>query len=675
MSLTPDAADLAVVLKLAADARMDVTVGQVTAAWSRAWDELAQEWREALDDLISRSEDGQWPTRAQITRSARAQAALQATTQALAELVTTTNTLAAGDLDALVSLAAEHHAKLLAAQLPPGAMIPPSGFDPRAVAAIVERTAGQITALTWPLSGEAEAAMRSALIRGMAVGDNPRIVAADMLRRVQGGFEGGRARAENIARTELISAMRTAGQRAQDAHRDVLAGWRWTAALSSRTCPACLSQHGRVFPLDEPGPQGHQSCLLPGVLVSGPRALASTTRWFDGEVIDIETVGGKLLSVTPNHPILTPDGWVPAGDLREGGYVLASTRPDRPAVGVSPDDYQVPALCEEIAQTLGGTSPVRSVRVPTSPEDFHGDGLGSDVHVVRTNGLLGGGDEPSLAEVGNELQLVLRDVRAESLPGDSGLHSLLHAANATPRGLVRGGRELHVLFGSARSGHEAIGVGHGAPLNPGLFEPVVDGRAGDAVGLRQGVGRLAREVPGGDLLGGGQVAFGEQPGGGALDPSSLSGGTVTPEAAVDEGGFDAPHAYPMPSSDSLAAFAGDVVEDRILKVHRRGWSGHVYNFQTETGWYIANGILTHNCRCARTPVTRTWRELGLDIDEPPRTAPTGLEWFDRQPEKVQRKILGPKRFKAWKGGTYPPERWAVLRQNPNWRPSYSVGPV
>lgn len=340
MSLTPDAADLAVVLKLAADARMDVTVGQITAAWSRAWDELAQEWREAIDDLVARSEGGQWPTRAQIVRSARAQAALQATTQALAELVTTTNTLAVGDLDALVGMAAEHHAQLLAAQLPPGATIPPTGFDPRAVAAIVERTAGQITALTWPLSGEAEAAMRSALIRGVAVGDNPRTVAADMLRRVQGAFDGGRARAENIARTEMMDSLRVASKQAQDANRDVLAGWRWTAALNARTCSACLSMHGRVFGLDEPGPQGHQGC-----------------------------------------------------------------------------------------------------------------------------------------------------------------------------------------------------------------------------------------------------------------------------------------------------------------------------------------------RCARTPVTRTWRELGFDIDEPPRTAPTGLEWFERQPEKVQRKILGPKRFKAWKDGTYPPERWAVLRQTPGWRPSWAVGPV
>ena len=26
----------------------------------------------------------------------------------------------------------------------------------------------------------------------------------------------------------------------------------------------------------------------------------------------------------------------------------------------------------------------------------------------------------------------------------------------------------------------------------------------------------------------------------------------------------------------------------------------MYNLQTETGWYIAGGIITHNCRCTPT---------------------------------------------------------------------------
>lgn len=259
MSLTPEQADLALLLKLAADMQMDLTVEQVTAAWSRAWDEIAQEWREALEELADLADDGQWPSRGQILRSAKAQKALQATAEALQVLAEQLGTAVSGDLPALARLANEQHRAMLLAQLPEGYQLPAVGYDPRAVAAMVDRTTQTIAALSWPLTVEADAAMRSALIRGMAVGENPRKVAADMLRRVNGAFEGGRTRAENIARTEMIDSYRAAAKQAQDANTDVLAGWQWTAALSERTCPSCLSLHGQVFPLEQEGPWDHPS--------------------------------------------------------------------------------------------------------------------------------------------------------------------------------------------------------------------------------------------------------------------------------------------------------------------------------------------------------------------------------------------------------------------------------
>lgn len=27
------------------------------------------------------------------------------------------------------------------------------------------------------------------------------------------------------------------------------------------------------------------------------------------------------------------------------------------------------------------------------------------------------------------------------------------------------------------------------------------------------------------------------------------------------------------------------------------WSGHVYNLETQGGWYLANSIVVHNCEC------------------------------------------------------------------------------
>lgn len=81
-------------------------------------------------------------------------------------------------------------------------------------------------------------------------------------------------------------------------------------------------------------------------------------------------------------------------------------------------------------------------------------------------------------------------------------------------------------------------------------------------------------------------------------------------------------------------------------------------------------------RCARVPVTKTWRELGFDAPESPRPRTlTGPEWLEQQPEATQRSILGPKRYEAWKNGDYPPEAWSVRRRTRGWRDSFHVGPV
>lgn len=340
MSLTPEQAELALLLKLAADQRMDITLSQVTAAWSRAWDEIAQEWREALEELADLAEDGQWPSRGQIARSVKAQRALEATAEALQALAEELQAKVAGDLPELVRLANEQHRAMLLAQLPDGYDLPPSGYDARAVAAMVERTSQSIVALALPLTAEAEAAMRSSLIRGMAVGENPRKVAANMLKRVQGEFEGGRARAENIARTEMIDSFRTAAKRAQDANADLLSGWEWTAALNERTCPSCLAMHGQVFPLEQEGPWDHPSgrCARTPItktwaelgftnIPEPARTTLTGPQWFEQQTpaVQKKILGPKRYEawLAGNYP---PEAW----------SVLRDNADWRPSYGVSP---------------------------------------------------------------------------------------------------------------------------------------------------------------------------------------------------------------------------------------------------------------------------------------------------------------------------------------------------
>lgn len=85
------------------------------------------------------------------------------------------------------------------------------------------------------------------------------------------------------------------------------------------------------------------------------------------------------------------------------------------------------------------------------------------------------------------------------------------------------------------------------------------------------------------------------------------------------------------------------------------------------------GPLGHQCcRCAATPITRSWRELGFDIPEPAGIEQeTGEQWLARQPETVQKQVLG-NGWQAWKAGNWPASQWATRRTSDGWRDSYTT---
>jgi SPP1 gp7 family putative phage head morphogenesis protein len=130
---------------------------------------------------------------------------------------------------------------------------------PSALEAIALRARQQIHAGTWPLADDAVQAMRRALIAGVATGTHPNDVAADMVRQVEGAFNGGLTRAINISRTEMLDAYRDTSATVHEANWDVLDGWTWIATLDRRTCPSCWGMHGTTWPLEQAGPWDHQS--------------------------------------------------------------------------------------------------------------------------------------------------------------------------------------------------------------------------------------------------------------------------------------------------------------------------------------------------------------------------------------------------------------------------------
>ncbi|PYG00170.1 Phage Mu protein F like protein [Georgenia satyanarayanai] len=239
----------------------DTRTRRLVEAWGLAWEQVVGELDAAVTDLALGAQRGR-VTRTMVIRSQRAQAAMEATAQALDRLAEGTGITIGQDVQVVIDYAARAEHDMIASQL--------TGIrraelqatlvraDPVQIAAMVERATQRITAQSRPIGTEAAAAIRRELLRGIAVGENPRAAARRMVRGLEDRFNGGLTRALTISRTEMLDAARTAQQVTDQANADVLTGWTWVAHLDPSTCRSCVANHGTVHALNEPGPLDHQ---------------------------------------------------------------------------------------------------------------------------------------------------------------------------------------------------------------------------------------------------------------------------------------------------------------------------------------------------------------------------------------------------------------------------------
>ncbi|MDT9688188.1 phage minor capsid protein [Streptomyces sp. P9(2023)] len=321
----------------------------------------------------------------------------------------------------------------------------------------------------------------------------------------------------------------------------------------------------------------HPNCFPGDTLVTAPSGVrAADARWYEGDLVVIHTAGGKELSVTPNHPVLTPEGCVAAGALKVGSRVLRYGGSVEWVDGVGPGDEQVPARISDVFDTLRKSVPVASVHVPGAAEQFHGDGFESDVEVVLADGLLADG-------LNSEAVEVLGD--GSFLVGGMGFSALLPEGAA---GEVVGG-----------AGHPAYSVMCRRHLRGALL--------GGLVGPLPELG-----------LGAGDV-------GASLEDPAADG-----RLADAEGG-----------RDLVLSLSGAVAVDDVVDLRRREFAGHVYNLQTGDGWYVAGGLVVHNCR----------HSLGAYLPgvttRPPHHPTPGTTYEDTQRQReIERHIRRWKRVQA-----------------------------
>lgn len=369
-------------------------------------------------------------------------------------------------------------------------------------------------------------------------------------------------RAELIARNETLYAIRS-GRLEQDEALAEKYGLNvrlvWRTSGDADVCPICEAMNGQTVELGksfndtvklEDGetatweqsswndngriPDAHVNCVLGDTKVLADGVKVATKMNYSGKVVELSTKSGRSITTTPNHILLTSRGWVLAKNITESDQVIAYSNRIKPFVGNNAIDGDIPTISEQFI-TVSKSDGVVTRKMPATSKDFKGDGIkDKEVDVVFVNSLLSDKGEASFNKLNTKLPFVGGSVQDDTLFGLCTLDQFLMGTLATSHGIVGGDCKALALLGSE--------------------------------GSHAGIHRLTSTT-----------AYNAR-----LLEAKSNRSTTTPESF----------------RNSFLANAGLIEFDDIISVKVYSvYDTPVYDLETTSTLYTANGIVSSNCRC------------------------------------------------------------------------------
>lgn len=440
-----------------------------------------------------------------------------------------------------------------------------------------------------------------------AIRDGVKKVAADGLNVIQ--FPGRRDQLDvALRRTLLTGVSQTTGElqikRADEMGQDLV---QTSAHIGARNTGVGPANHegwqGKIYsrsgtskkykPFVEttgygtgPGLMGW-NCVVGDTLVSGPAIRAAYRREYSGEIIVIRTSRGHELTITPNHPILTDKGWIAAGLLAEGDYVISRTSFNG-MNSTSPNINENETRIEDVFNSLAQSRNV--FKFPASTGYFHGDISDGEIDAVFPEGFLRDDINTALFEHKEEPPFRFAPKPSNSFSSSSGVDEVLFGANHAPYGVMSSFAERTPSFRSGAFEPDTHGIGLAIRQRNTHFGEICSNQSlrnsdffSNFILPKTGIVH-SEEFFGGDAGFSPQVQL---PVSRVGDPMSLYAVLNSMERAS------------VLIGDSLVRFTGNEKIDNIVFIERKSTQSsfiHVYNLETEDSWYYANSIITHNCR-------------------------------------------------------------------------------
>ncbi len=423
--------------------------------------------------------------------------------------------------------------------------------------------------------------MRETLTQGLIQGKSVAAMSTELSARMGQSYKA----AERVVRTETAHFHAEADKEAYRAAG--VEEYEFMATLDSRTCESCGPLDGKHFKVADAKtgvnyPPLHPNCVLPTTKVIAPDMEAIIKGEYSGDVVEFGLSDRTRLTVTANHIVLTARGWVRAKNLVKGDKIIRYRGGVKPMVETDPaNDDAVPTV-EKLFTALVKSSSMPPLSVPVSPKDLKGDAIpNSKVNIVFVNSELRDKLDPSFRKLICDVPLIgTAEERKRHLSVQCTLAEFLMGAGLTADGIMSGLRVADVLFQSPSTHHELVSLRASSNYDTRLIKTALNNLPADVEHPCEFC--LARS---GGVKGN--------------NPVRINGNSLTPgtDAKTFEQIVNGAFVDPVEISNFLAAFPGIVAFDDITFISSKFYSGHVYDASSQSTLYIANGIVSSNCRC------------------------------------------------------------------------------
>ena len=434
--------------------------------------------------------------------------------------------------------------------------------------------------------------IQSAVLQGVLQGESP----YDVAKRLQEVGQMNNNASVRYARTMTTSAQNAgryeAFHRAKRAGVDLVIEWQ--ATLDDRTRHEHRMMHGQRREVDEPfeTPDGYTiyypadcsgssdapqkeiwNCFVGETEIApDSEIIRSYKHEYNGELIRIETASGLNFTCTPNHPILTPLGWVAAAKLNEGDDLLVTGVVDNGILLRDANINKVHTSFKTLHDSLVGFW--HDERISMTDFNFHGDIPTADVEVVSKK------RELSFDRNSSDLQ---KEGKVGLKKTDSLVLGLRHLVSCLKRVYVSSLRFV---------------CGRSEPF--ALFR---------------------RSLRHSDIHGLGTIPWWD--------------------VSVSEYPIDNLPTTTIIRSELLNGITGKVFLDNIVCVNKSSGRTHVYNLQTENGYYFVGNSITQNgekysgnfaiaknCRCTLLSWVKGFE--GDTVKESPKMGDMSFEEWQRE---------------------------------------------